>query len=292
MNVNRYFWSLNKNWPRNPKGYLFLANAVHLAGQRLHGNDWAGTEWDDGGAWFSDMEKVNLLKALKFLIERSLKIETPEIFAIDDQSTLLFHTDEELADIIEKFGLSQTDIKNAVDYRKFVAKNNVKFISIAETISAAISDQDLNFAIRAVKGGSLQISDQNHIWHTENLSPIFNDCQIQHEVGTDEFDGHSLYSKCYIYVDEIQFNSLFPQSSKQLVKPQQLQHLSPYLDVMLKVASSLSITPSNQPKKLVVEAEIRRHWKGSKQLSPNLLSSMATLLRDPESQLWRGRKKD
>ena len=68
-------------------------------------------------------------------------------------------------------------------------------------------------------------------------------------------------------------------------------YLSPYLLVMLAVARSLQITPENQPKKEVVVEELKRRWSGNKGLSAKLVDGMATLLREPESQLGRARPK-
>jgi hypothetical protein len=70
------------------------------------------------------------------------------------------------------------------------------------------------------------------------------------------------------------------------------EHLSPYLKCMLLVARKLQISPNNQPKKSVLEAELKDEWKRIRggEPSPTDLSWMATLLREPESKAGRGAK--
>lgn len=69
-------------------------------------------------------------------------------------------------------------------------------------------------------------------------------------------------------------------------------HLSPYMHLMLSVAQRLSITVEHQPKKEIVIEELRRCWPSSVPRSENLLDAMATLLREPGSQLGRAKKVD
>jgi hypothetical protein len=58
---------------------------------------------------------------------------------------------------------------------------------------------------------------------------------------------------------------------------------------MLAVTKSMQITPQNQPKKELVVDEIKKTWSGP--LSDKLVKAMATLIREPESQLGRAKKK-
>jgi hypothetical protein len=51
----------------------------------------------------------------------------------------------------------------------------------------------------------------------------------------------------------------------------------------------MQITPQNQPKKELVVDEIKKTWSGP--LSDKLVKAMATLIREPESQLGRAKKK-
>ena len=68
-------------------------------------------------------------------------------------------------------------------------------------------------------------------------------------------------------------------------------HLSPYLKIMLAVANKAGVTLDNQPPKASLEAEIDAMWTGDSPLSANLRQAMATLIREPDSQLGRGKKK-
>ena len=64
-------------------------------------------------------------------------------------------------------------------------------------------------------------------------------------------------------------------------------HLSPYLSLALTVAAKLNITPDNQPKKAVIESELKAAWPRDISQSKRLISALATAMRQPESQ--RGR---
>ena len=66
-----------------------------------------------------------------------------------------------------------------------------------------------------------------------------------------------------------------------------LPHVSPYLRVMIAVAKKMAITPENQPKKESVVSEIEGAWNDITPLSPHLAQAMATLLREPGSQMGR-----
>jgi hypothetical protein len=65
---------------------------------------------------------------------------------------------------------------------------------------------------------------------------------------------------------------------------------SEYLKFMLEMTQKMGLTPENQIGKDAVMAQLKAAWKGSVDLSRNDLNSMATLLREPESKLGRGRK--
>ena len=69
------------------------------------------------------------------------------------------------------------------------------------------------------------------------------------------------------------------------------EHLSPYMRVLLSVAAEMEISPKNQYTKKLVEDKILEKWSSRlKPLSPSLLGHMATILREPESQLGRASK--
>jgi hypothetical protein len=55
---------------------------------------------------------------------------------------------------------------------------------------------------------------------------------------------------------------------------------------MLAVSEKMGITGANQPKKIAVVEEIRGTWRLGP-LSAKLSEAMATLIRDPESQLGK-----
>ena len=64
---------------------------------------------------------------------------------------------------------------------------------------------------------------------------------------------------------------------------------------MLAIAKDMNIAPDRQPKKEQLIATLESKWTGPDKLSKNLLSAMATLLREPDSQLGsasRNRRKN
>jgi hypothetical protein len=95
----------------------------------------------------------------------------------------------------------------------------------------------------------------------------------------------------YIFIERVSLNQ-FLLSQPFAQKPSGLDfHLSPYMQTMATVARKLEITPLNQPKKAEIIAELKMAWTGAERLGENLLEYMATILREPDSQLGRRRRK-
>jgi hypothetical protein len=83
------------------------------------------------------------------------------------------------------------------------------------------------------------------------------------------------------------FDQYLLSYSDTKIDAETLPHLSPYLRTMIAVAKRLEVSPANQPKKVSVEAEIVTTWRGAKAPSPTQIASMATFIREPESQAGR-----
>lgn len=68
-------------------------------------------------------------------------------------------------------------------------------------------------------------------------------------------------------------------------------HLSRYLRFMLTIAEKAGVTRENQPNHASLMAQFVADWPSDLPRSDRLLKAMATLIREPESQAGRARKK-
>jgi hypothetical protein len=142
-------------------------------------------------------------------------------------------------------------------------------------------------AVRAKEGGKMKKLEPE-MWNAENLDYRFPRCEMS--LAT-PFKKSPFPETHWIFLER---ESLDRFLATQLYSPNAISttdhHMSPYLRAMLAVTESLQITPQHQPKKELVIDEIKRVWSG-KPLSNKLVDTMATLIREPESQLGRAKKK-
>jgi hypothetical protein len=125
-------------------------------------------------------------------------------------------------------------------------------------------------------------------WNTERTPQRFYFCQINpNDPYSIEVTGDNF---CWIFLSADSLDQFLVQQRYSEVRAQFDMHLSPYLAVMLAVASKMKITPEHQPKKEEVLAELKAAWTAEEPLSANLIDTMATLLREPSSQLGRAKK--
>ena len=125
-------------------------------------------------------------------------------------------------------------------------------------------------------------------WNTDRWRYRFVLCQMNPSAPYERVFTSSEH--CWIFVTGESLGKFLLTKPFAEIASKDLPHLSPYLRTMLEVARKLAISPSNQPKKEEVIAAIEATWTGTA-LSNNLVKVMATILREPESQLGRARKK-
>lgn len=98
---------------------------------------------------------------------------------------------------------------------------------------------------------------------------------------------------CWLFVEAESFATFLVSKSAPapLDQADGKSPLSPYLRFMVALSDKLGLSPDNQMNKAALEAEIRAAWRGEPGLSNRLIESMATLMREPEIQLGRNRRR-
>jgi hypothetical protein len=148
---------------------------------------------------------------------------------------------------------------------------------------------ELKSGYRGISGGDIRPIPSSW-WNTEKIGARFEMCQLNpkspfsSEVSG---DGHA-----WIFISRSSLDQ-YIRNQPFAAQPADLKiYLSPYMRVMVTVARKLEISPQHQPKKEEVIAALRKEWTGKGAISTHLVETMATLLREPESQLGRARKSD
>jgi hypothetical protein len=163
--------------------------------------------------------------------------------------------------------------------------------TLKELFQAALSEGQVKSFLRPIAGGAFIGPLDASVWNVDDCSGRFETCQMRAMPFQDPSPENNLH---WIYVDKGDLeHALLAQPSKLTEADKTLQ-ISPYLCVMLEVCRKLAITPDNQPNKDAVVYEIRNLWEERyqhlKPISNHLLEAMGTLVREPDSQLGRGKK--
>ncbi len=159
-------------------------------------------------------------------------------------------------------------------------------LEIENEIIKRCSEGHLISAVRPVDGGEIN-ELQKWMWNAENLIWRFKRCQMSLKApfSTGLFDDAH-----WIYLTRESLDQYLIQQPYGRIPVESPMHLSPYVRFLIFLTKRMGITPENQPKKEQVIATIEQTWTGSK-LSKNIREMMATLVREPESQGGRGKKK-
>ena len=249
---------------------MFLARAVLRIGPAMFGNVWTGKE-----------------------------VTTEFIEALPDRKSAKSNDVWRARDIIKRQQSERdwdTDPLTDADWRAARTEINADIESrrlpltraalVQREISERCESGDLVSAARAREGGQMmQLSKTS--WNTDRWQQRFGMCQIHPKYPF--VLGSTGSDHCWIFLTSESLDRFLLTKPFVRVTSENLPHLSPYIRIMLAVAKKLDITPDHQPKKDEVMAEIREVWTGQP-LSKNLLEAMATMLREPESQLGRARK--
>lgn len=275
------FWS-GKGWPRDPSGYLFLGRAVEQIGFARFGTIWTGLE-------FRTVARAPLPTTIvesPSAIFRALQIlervrPDHELLKRRNEPVFSVPTDAILAD-----GWEIARQQSIVDER-----NNAELCERAHEVRVEIAERcesgELETAYRKRLGGAMHRIPKDW-WNTERYWYRFGSCQI---IPEDPFElPRDDDRAAWIFITTDSLNRYLvsqPYSRSAASGP---VHLSPYMRLMLSVSEALELSSENQPKKEVVVAALREAWTGAMPLSAKLAEAMATLLRQPESQLGRAKK--
>jgi len=150
-------------------------------------------------------------------------------------------------------------------------------VGIARTLAKQCEEEKIVAAARRPRGQMVTL--QWYRWNVDDLRTRFFRCEICLEG-----------ERCSLFVTRDSLEQFIATQPYAVSSPLNAKHLSPYLKVMLSVSAAMKISPENQPAKKLVEYELEKRWNG-RTLSKKLLGTMATLIREPESQLGRARKK-
>jgi hypothetical protein len=273
------FWADRYSWPNDPRGYVFLARVVDELGKALNGSAWTGEEYliefpdqlpvEMPRHTYDQQDGYALLKERRpdLNLPPANKWNTPQVSLTADQWAAAVAVNKAMTD----------------EVRPSFQRKAILEAEIARLCEAG----ELKSWYRPKPGGELSPIPPSW-WNTEMYRNRFVVCQMHprdpYGIG---FGGEDF---AWIFVSRESLErcvSLLPHKEMAAVQG----HLSPYLRMMLSVARSLEITVDNQPKKEIVVEQLRKSWSGKVPLSAKLVDAMATLLREPESQLGRARNK-
>jgi hypothetical protein len=127
----------------------------------------------------------------------------------------------------------------------------------------------------------------SEMWNAEDLGWRFGHYRMSLR---SPFEQSQLGDTQWIFLSRESLDQYLMQQPYGPVPVQAPKHLSPYVRFLIFLTEHMGLTPENQPTKEEVVAKIDEKWTGPK-LSNNLRKVMATLVREPESQLGRAKKK-
>lgn len=275
-------------WPDNPPGWTYLGEAVDAVGRAIY-PDWSEDDpicempevliapevWQ-----ICDTEEEN---ARQLSYARKLLVRNGHL-EIEPGSSFRQLSDEDWAAAVE-FSRQEWQIAIA-------ARN--RFWDVQRVITRAAERGEVKLGMRPVYGGEITVCPQS--WSsTEHFSGRYQWLRI--DPRQPFADRQPEYEKsCDLFLDARGLRGLVTkitlESSQAAPETKNVSDrvLSPYIRLLLQVIEALDIRPDNQPKKDVVMAELRRLWTGEEPLSENLVGVMATIAREPASQLGKANK--
>jgi hypothetical protein len=191
----------------------------------------------------------------------------------------------QLLDAAQQLSDDELSAPDEVDDQKAMDAHRM-WVAVKDEIVKGCSEGRLVSAVRPKAGGKTEKLEQG-MWHSERLDHRFCSCEMSL---ASPFRKSRLQETHWIYLGRESLGQYFLAQPNSPNVTEMLNHISPYLSVMLAVTKTMQITAQNQPKKESVIDEIIKTWSGPK-LSQNLVKTMATLIREPESQLGRAKKK-
>lgn len=251
------FWVDEGKWPMDTQRYVFLARAFRQIGSARFGEQWTNNE--------------------PFATRRA----APELVALLSKRTTELSFDEVAR-------LRELRAHDEAAIRPLIAQAEARARAVQEEVVRQCEAGVLRSALRPVHGGAMAVLPPAY-WNGADPRRRFYLCQM------DRFDpfGSGLAGEGFGYIF-IERESLEAYLLSQPFAPKHAEldfHLSPYMQTLITVARKMAIAPDNQPKKEAVIAELKAIWTGPEPLGKTMAEYMATILREPESQLGRARKK-
>jgi hypothetical protein len=128
------------------------------------------------------------------------------------------------------------------------------------------------------------------LWFSEKCDHWFHFCDfylVDDDIGWSD-------DRPWIFVSRDGFETCFGRSSIETNLPLIVDHYSPYMRLMIEVVRDLKINPQNQLKAEDIEKEFLSRWNSSskheRKLTKSLAAKMATLVREPSSQVGGNKK--
>lgn len=283
------FWQEPQLWPSDPTGFVFLARAVQTIGAAMFGEEWTTKEVttdlirqlpNQANAWPAEDTRALLL------LNRPVPLGAHQHAPSDaDWATRVIRSAQaasarsQLTE--EDWSLAQAEIGRLNQ----AAQPAIRRLGIVQReIVKCCESGVLASAARPRAGGQMSILATT-VWNTEQWHQRFSMCQLNPRKPFDLGFAGDAY--CWIFLTSASLDAFLLNLPAANMSAADLPHLSPYLRVMIAVAKKLAITPENQPKKESVVAEIEAAWRDGSPLTSHLAGIMATLLREPGSQLGR-----
>jgi len=191
-----------------------------------------------------------------------------------------------LAQLIEESRELTDDELSKDDEDEAADAHHRMWVAVKDEIVKQCVEGRLISGVRPIEGGKIS-NLKPEMWNAENLERRFGRCQMSTK---DPFATGPTPANHWIFLQRESLDKYLIGQPHSRAATQTPNHISPYLKVMLGVTKSMGITPDNQPKKEEVVTEIRKAWVGPP-LSKRIVDVMATLVREPESQLGRAKKK-
>ena len=294
MGERESYWLNQWQWPADPYGYVFLFRAVHRIGRALFGDAWTGgepsTEYPRP-LYAPLLGKPNVADARR--AEELLTKHRPELLARlgREPFPLSLNNRSTLRPTVPVFRSEEWDVAVALAQAELqeAAPRLRRFARVKQVIARAGESGALAFSARPVRGGAMYVVPREH-WNTDNWEPRFTIGQYN---PSDPYGAAFAGEKFYcLFVEEESLATLVVALSGAPVAESAAgpeATLSPYLRFMLALSRRLNLSPENQIPKAALEAEIKNAWRGDPPLSERLVQAMATLMREPESQLGRNR---
>jgi hypothetical protein len=310
QSLHNSLWHTPSKWISDPVGYVFLPRAMREIGEALYPNEWRGDE--PTTAIFSSLPSSPAFASqhVKQEVHEVLRKERPDL----GRTSLTELPHEALPATV---GISPRPISRATagisarpsvpiitftdaewevareiyqkrhDEARFARR---RYAKVRETVAAGCRSGELMFGTRPRKGGSVR-PGKPELWETEGdrLYPRFECFALSR---SEPFSIGLRDDAEWICVSRDSLDKFLggAASAAHLAAALEAPHLSPYMVAALEVVQALNITPDNQPKKEAVMAELRAKWPKGAERSENLISVLATIVREPESQLGRAKK--